>query len=103
MEYGLLSHDEAKKAFERKQKRTQSSKQGGPASKAAASTPSRLSNGSPGVKKSTTPVSNGKGTRVVAASATMAKKKRASDDSDSDSDDDFLQNVVTKNKKKLKT
>jgi len=99
MEYGLLPSDEAKKAFERKQKRTQASKQGGPSSKI--STPSRLSNGSPGVKKST-PVSNGKGNKVVASANAKAKKKRPSD-SESDSDDDFLQNVVTKNKKKQKT
>lgn len=100
MEYGLLPPDEAQKAFERKQKKTQGSKQG-PSSKV--STPSRLSNGSPGVKKST-PVSNGKGVkRSTPVSNAKNKKKRASSDSESDSDDDFLQNVVTKNKKKLKT
>lgn len=94
MEYGLLPADEAQKAFQRKQKRTQSSKQGGPSSKV--STPVRVSNGSPGVKKST-PVSNGKGNQVVGSANVKAKKKRPSD-SDSDSDD-FLQNVMTKNKK----
>lgn len=99
MEYGLLPADEAQAAFDRKQKRAQASK--GPGGKTStpskASTPSRLSNGSPGVKKST-PVSNGK-SKVTGS----GRKKRASS-SEGDSDDDFLQNLVPKkNNKKLKT
>lgn len=93
MEHGLLSHAEAQKAFERKQKRGQSSKHG---TISKPSTPSRVSNGSSGVKK-TTPVSNGKSRE--AGSSMKGKKKR--DDSDSDNDDDFLVKVATK--KKLKT
>ncbi|KAG0578968.1 hypothetical protein KC19_4G063400 [Ceratodon purpureus] len=93
MEYGLLPQDEAKKALERKQRRGQSVKHGTPSK--AASTPLRLSNGSPAVKKSI-PISNGKGKDV----GTSSKGKKKREDSESDSDHDLLQKARIK--KKLK-
>ncbi|XP_024391890.1 uncharacterized protein [Physcomitrium patens] len=92
MEHGLLLHDEAQKAFERKQKKGQSSKHG---TISKFSIPSRLSNGSPGVKKSI-PVSNGKSKEGGSSS----KGKRKRECFESDSDDDFLAKVAIKKKSK---
>lgn len=89
MEHGLLSHNEAKKAFERKQKRVHKLKQSTPMK---SSPSSQISNGSAPAR---TPVSNGKGK----GAGTSKGKKRVDNYSDSDSDDDFLQNRL---KKKLK-
>jgi hypothetical protein len=98
MEHGLLPHDEAEKAFERKQKLRGQSVKSGTATKSP--TPSRASNGSPAVKKST-PVSNGKGKGKVVGSLSKGKKKR--DESESDSDEDFLDKPVTKKKMKVES
>lgn len=98
MEYGLLPHDEAQKAFERKQKLRGQPVKSGAATKT--STPSRATNGSPAVKKST-PVSNGKGKSKAVGSSSKGKKKR--DESESDSDEEFLAKSVTKKKLKAES
>lgn len=89
MEHGLLAHNEAKHAFDRKQKRVHGLKHSTPMK---SSPSSQMSNGSTGAR---TPASNGKGK----GAGTSKSKKRVDNYSDSDSDDDFLQNRL---KKKLK-
>lgn len=89
MEYGLLPYDEAKKAFERKQRRGPQPKNGTPVK--SSSTPLKISNGSVAVRKLSN--SNGKGKEVT---TTKGKKKRE----ENDSDDDFLQPPA---RKKLKS
>lgn len=93
MEYGLLPQEEAKKALECKQRQGQSLKHS--TLKRTPSTPLQLSDGYPGIKKSTI-IFNGRGKDVE----TSLKGKKKRNNSESYSDYDFLRKTWTKKKSK---
>lgn len=98
MECGLLSKEEAKRVFEKKQKRSQQQKLGSPM-KAVASV--KKSTQSVTVKKPSTPVPSNQKKSTVSKDASTQSKKRKNEDrsSESDSDDDFALSTRLKKKR----
>ncbi|BFG17646.1 hypothetical protein CerSpe_039200 [Prunus speciosa] len=98
MECGLLSKEEAKRVFEKKQKRSQQQKLGSPM-KAVASV--KKSTQSVTVKKPSTPVPSNQKKSTVSKDASTLSKKRKNEDksSESDSDDDFALSTRLKKKR----
>lgn len=92
MESGLLQKEEAKKIFEKKQKRNQAQRLSSPAKPSASV--KRSSQTIATVKKKSSPsspLSSNKKTAEVKVSAKQVKKRKDDDrSSDTDSDDDFV-------------